>query len=150
MLIFTGEINRRFQFLYKAIDKSGLKQQIKLLGNIPFQELPCLYKLADILVMPSLHESSSLPVMEALAVGCPVAASNIEPNQELNLNGAITIFDQNDYKEMAEKIRPLWENKTLRDEKIKLGQKLAEKFSWEKTAEEYIANFEKICLNSPS
>jgi len=142
-LVFTGEINQRFDFLYKAIRSSGLEKDVKLLGNVPFGELPVLYKLATLMVMPSLHESNSLPVMEALSVGCAVAASNIEPNMELNVDNAITIFDPNDPEDMAEKIRSLWENAALREGKIKLGQRSAQGFSWEKTAHDYISIFEK-------
>jgi len=146
-LVFTGEINKRFQFLYDVINKSDIKKDIKLLGNVPFEDLPFLYKLATIMVMPSFHESNSLPILEALTVGCPVAASDIGPNIELNINKAITIFDPNDYKDIAEKIQLLWKNKTLREEKIKLGQELAAEFSWKKTAKNYISTFEKIYKN---
>jgi len=149
-LVFTGEVNKRFQFLYHAINRSNIRKDIKLLGNIPFDDLPFLYKLATITAIPSLYESNSLPILEALAVGSPVAASDIEPNIELNIDNAITILNPNDYKDIAEKIHSLWRNRVLREKKIKLGRKLADGFSWERTAKNYISTFEKIYKNLSS
>jgi len=143
-LVLTGEKKKKANFIYKEIDSLGLNKNIKMIGNIPFKDLPYLYKLATMVVIPSIHESNSLPAMEALAVGCPVVASNIEPNIELNKNNAITIFNKNDYKDMAEKIQLMFNNKKLREEKIKNGKKLSYEFSWEKTAKNYIYIFEKI------
>jgi len=143
-LVLTGEKKKEASLVYKEIENLGLDKNIKMIGNIAFEDLPYLYKLATMVVIPSIHESNSLPAMESLAIGCPVVASNIEPNIELNKNNSITIFDKNDYKDMAEKIYLLLKNKSLLEEKAKDGRKLSDDFSWEKTAKNYISTFEKI------
>lgn len=54
----------------------SLPQNVKLLQNIPDEDLPALYSGADTLLTASLYEGYCLPVAEAQACGCPVIASN--------------------------------------------------------------------------
>ena len=50
---------------------------MRLLGRVSTEDLVTLYHLATALVFPSQHEAWSIPIMEAMACGCPVASSNV-------------------------------------------------------------------------
>jgi len=60
-----------------------------------------LYSAATALVFPSLHEEGGIPVIEAMACGCPVIAANIPPVREF-AGDAASYFDPNDVASIAE------------------------------------------------
>jgi glycosyltransferase involved in cell wall biosynthesis len=134
-LVFTGEINRRYNYLYRFIKNSSIKNDIKLLGNVTREELICLYKLCEMVIMPSLHESNSLVILEALAAGTLVSASDIEPNIELN-DGSFVLFKQLDANDLSKKIFSLFSD-SQKNIYIEKGKFLASNFTWKKTAENY-------------
>lgn len=141
-LILTGEINKKYDYLYSFIADSSVRQQIKLLGNVSREELICLYKLCDVVAMTSLHESNSLVVLEALAAGALVVASDIEPNVELN-DGSFAIFKQLDASDLAQKIFELLSS-IRKNILIENGKKLSSNFTWEKAAGNYLNIFNSL------
>jgi len=62
--------------LQQAIAKHGLQDRVRYLGQVPQQVLANLYRSADALLLPSLHEGFSVPVVEALAFDVPVVCGN--------------------------------------------------------------------------
>jgi glycosyltransferase involved in cell wall biosynthesis len=66
-----------YQTVVNAVDRLLLKDQVVHLGFVDQEDLQAIYQLATALVMPSLHESVSIPIYEAFWSGTPVVASNI-------------------------------------------------------------------------
>jgi glycosyltransferase involved in cell wall biosynthesis len=68
---------------------------LKVLGKVSDSSLMELYATADLFVMPSLYEGFGLPVLEAMAVGCPTAISNIPVFREIwpPANGLCDYFE---------------------------------------------------------
>jgi glycosyltransferase involved in cell wall biosynthesis len=85
-LIVAGE-GKLLEYWRQKVDKTKIKERIKFLGKIPFQEMQNLYNEADIFVFPSLREASGSVILEAMANGLPVIA--------LELNGAKNIIEKN-------------------------------------------------------
>jgi len=78
--------------LKQLVKKLRLSSRIKFLGIIPHKHLPELYRKAKIFVLPSLSESRSNSLLEALASGLPVVATNIGGNPELiNKNNGLLV-----------------------------------------------------------
>jgi len=142
-IVLTGSLKTKGVNLVADSEKLGIRNLVTFLGNIPFEDILKIYKLARIVCIPSLHESNSLPLMEALISGTATLASDIEPNVEINSAGAITIFKQLDNIDLAEKMKNLFEENDLREEKVKKGLEIARNYSWENTAKNYIQVFEK-------
>lgn len=142
-LVFTGEKNDKFNHLYDYISKSKIKGRIKLIGHVPNEDLICLYKLSFVTVMPSLHESNSLVVLEALAAGSAVIASDIEPNREINQD-SILLFNRLDRNDLADKIILLLNNPAKTAAMIKKGQELMGEMTWENTAKKYLQVFSRL------
>lgn len=92
-----------------------------------------LYKNALIFVMPSMEEGFGIPILEAMACGCPVTSSNAGSLKEVGGDAAL-YFNPKDESDMEEKIIKVLEDKKLRAELIKKGEKRVKDFSWEKTA----------------
>ena len=97
-------------------------------------ELPIFYRLAKVLVYPSLYEGFGLPPLEAMASGCPVICSNAASLPEVCGDAAI-LADPNDIENLSRQINKLIDDKGMRDDLIKKGLKQAARFSWNKTAE---------------
>ncbi|PIP14060.1 MAG: hypothetical protein COX48_02475 [bacterium (Candidatus Stahlbacteria) CG23_combo_of_CG06-09_8_20_14_all_34_7] len=109
---------------------------MKFKGFIPFGEIPSYYKSADIYCSPALGgESFGIVLLEAMAVGTPVVASNIHGYSQLikdNENGLL--FESGKTDDIAAKIIKLADNSALREKCIKNGFILANKYSWENVA----------------
>lgn len=71
----------------------GIAEHCLFLGRLPNHEMPLLYKLMDVLVLPSLFEGVPRAVMEAAAMGVPAVVTNVKGNREAveqNQNGFLT------------------------------------------------------------
>ena len=110
--------------------------QIIPLGFLPTQDLVMLYNLATVYVQPSLAEGFGLPVLEAMACGCPVLIGPADSLSEI-AGPAAGEFNENNLK-------LYWQSPSLRLKMSKLGLAQAAKFSWEKTARETIKVYESI------
>ncbi len=76
-------------------DREGLPDGVEALGDLPLPERISLYRRARALVFPSLYEGFGLPPVEAMACGCPVAASNAGSLPEI-VGRAAVLFDPHD------------------------------------------------------
>lgn len=141
-LVFTGEKNKRFQYLYNFIDQGKYNNFIQFLGNIKFSELFYAYHNALMVVIPVVYESSSLPVKEAMALGKAVIASRNGANEEINLNENIILFETYNEKDLGEKMYQMYANATLRQELGHRSKEVVSHFTWENIAKQYITLFE--------
>ena len=120
-----------------------MKDTVNVLGYLPNEELPCLYNLARLMVFPSLFERFGIPLIEAMASGCPVACSNVTSIPEVVGDAAIT-FEPDSVEDMAEKVWAVWNDEELRrDMKIR-GSIRAQLFSWDNTAKQTMKTYEKV------
>ena len=75
----------------QTIRESGLTQRIILTGYVDDETLACLYSGASAFVYPSLYEGFGLPILEAMACGCPVICSDVASMPEVAGDAAIRI-----------------------------------------------------------
>jgi len=75
-LVLTGKITSDAQHLLQIADKLNIQNQIRFTGWLDQQDLPVIYNLASLVVLPSLYEGFGLATLEAMACGIPVACSN--------------------------------------------------------------------------
>jgi glycosyltransferase involved in cell wall biosynthesis len=99
-------------------------------GEIPLEELASLYRRAACLVFPSLYEGFGLPPLEAMACGCPVAASNVTAIPEV-CGGAAVLFDPYDATSIADAVL---EADARAGELRAKGFARASEFTWEDSA----------------
>jgi glycosyltransferase involved in cell wall biosynthesis len=117
-------------------------KNIKSLGFVSSEELTQIYKMANLLVMPSLYEGFGLPVLEAMASGTPVVASREGSLEEVCDNAAYFV-DARSEDSIAYGIKKVFADKKIRQELSKKGKENALKFSWQKTAAETIGAYRK-------
>jgi glycosyltransferase involved in cell wall biosynthesis len=105
-LVLTGKKLYDYVTVMRAVKEAGLEDSIQHLGYIEQADLQAIYYLAIALVMPSLFESVSIPIYEALQAGTPVAASNILSFPE-QVGEAGLLFDPFSSVSIAESILKL-------------------------------------------
>lgn len=101
-----------------------------------YKELPLLYSGADALVFPSLYEGFGLPIVEAMACGCPVISSDTGALQEVG-GGAPIYIEPLDYEGFADAMHKVSSDKKLRKQMSETGIVRASEFSWKKSAEQF-------------
>jgi glycosyltransferase involved in cell wall biosynthesis len=114
------------------------------LGRVPFADLVGLYQKAALLVMPSMHESNSLPILEAAAAGTPVIASRIPPNEELARVLHLNLFDPLNHEELEGLLMRLWEDEPATVAQAMHNRKQIALYSWENAAKKYLQLFENV------
>ncbi len=111
----------------------NLKNRIKFCGRIDDPTLAGLYQNAQALLFPSIYEGFGMPVLEALALGCPVISSNRASLPEVTGDAAL-LCDPEKPQEWISAIEKLLSTPELRAELIEKGKTQAPKFSWQKSA----------------
>jgi glycosyltransferase involved in cell wall biosynthesis len=107
-----------------------LPEGVESLGSVPAEQLASLYRRAACLVYPSLYEGFGLPVLEAMACGCPVAASNAGAIPEIAGDAAV-LFDPTDVEAMA---AAMLEADGRREELRERGLARAIGYTWDESA----------------
>lgn len=106
------------------------------------EELAELYSNAQVFVYPSLYEGFGLPILEAMACGAPVISANNSSMPEV-LGDAGLLVNSMSTQEISLAIEKILSNKDLQNSLSIKGLKQAQKFSWEKAAQETINLFNK-------
>jgi glycosyltransferase involved in cell wall biosynthesis len=134
-LVLTGISTSARDSLLQKIAELGLKDRVHILGYLPYDKLPVIYNLARMMVFPSLFEGFGMPVLEAMACGCPVACSNVTSLPEVG-GDAAHYFDPLSAEQIADTIVKLWNDETTLFNSGSKGIARARLFSWERTARE--------------
>ena len=129
--------------LPRDVKKTNLPESVIATGYVPSEHLSLLLAGAEAFVLPSLYEGFGLPVLEAQQAGVPVVCSNVASLPEVAGEGAL-FFNPLSVQEMAEAIARVLKDKTLRENLQKKGFENVARFSWEKTARETVAVYERV------
>lgn len=118
----------------------GLKGKVWLTGFVEDDALLALYQKARCLFFPSLYEGFGLPVLEGLACGLPVAASNTSSLPEVGGESAI-YFDPTEVAEMADGLYRALQSPLDYRSRLKRYE-YSRKFSWQNTARATLSAFQ--------
>ncbi len=122
------------------------KTPITKVGQIDETDLAAIYQSAQVLLMPSYSEGFGLPVVEAMASGCPVICSDRGSLPEVAGEAAIYV-DPDNIEQIVQALVKVFAENEFRYKLVKSGKKQARKFSWEKTARETFAVYKKVIDN---
>jgi glycosyltransferase involved in cell wall biosynthesis len=129
--------------IHETIRALNLQDIVVLTGHVPDERLPGLYAQAKLLVMPSLYEGFGLPVVESMASGTPVVASNTTSFPEV-AGGAALLVPPDDEQVFANAMDDVLSNCCTADELRQKGLEKARQFSWRRSATETIAVYRQI------
>lgn len=132
-LVIVGKPTAYMQELKPLIEQYQLQNQIVFLHNVVTDDLPAVYKLAKIFVMPSIFEGFGIPILEALCAGTPVIASSSSCFDEVGGPGSIYL-NPHDLDAWGDSISDLLNDDLKRENMISKGLVFAENFSDDKIA----------------
>jgi glycosyltransferase involved in cell wall biosynthesis len=115
----------------------GLDDTVRFIGPAPDADLPALYGGALAFAFPSLWEGFGLPVLEAMATGAPVVASNRGALPEMTAGAALLV--EPEPGPLAVGLAQILADSALRERLRAAGLARAAQFSWERTARETLA-----------
>lgn len=122
------------------------RNDVEFLGRVDDETLATLYAHATAFVYPSLYEGFGLPPLEAMAHGTPVIASDRTSIPEV-VGDAGVYIDPTDESDLANALERVLTSSSLRNRLRERGQKRYQKFSWERTARETLAVYERLLWN---
>ena len=143
-LVIAGGTNR---FLsedeLKEPERLGLGNWVRWAGWVDSDTLPSFYQMAEALLLPSLFESFGLPILEAMASGCPVVTSNCYGSKEVAGDAAVLV-DPKSVDSIAAGIRSVLTRPELRRDLIARGHEHSRAFTWERCAGQTLDVLERI------
>ena len=121
----------------------GLTNRITHLGLVDDHRLLEAYRAADVLLFPSLDEGFGLPVLEAMAAGVPVVASNRGALPEVVADAGM-LLNPEDEGGLAEGVAGVLGNPDLRARLVAAGRRRARLYSWEVTAAKTLEVYRRV------
>jgi glycosyltransferase involved in cell wall biosynthesis len=137
-LVITGSTDGTSDPLLPVVAAEGLAPWVDVRGWVTEQELTDLYQRARAMVMPTFAEGFGLPVLEAMAAGLPVLASDIPVLREVGGDAAVW-FDPHDGASIARAITLVVCDPDLLQRNAEAGKTQAARFSWRRVGDETLA-----------
>ncbi len=121
-LVFTGEKKEDSEFLYLRdyVAQSEISSKIHFVGTVPETKLTWLYKNCSLVVIPTLYEAGSFPLLEAMVLGVPVICSAVTSLPE-TIGDERFLFNPHDVKEIADIILRMLASDKLKADSIENG-----------------------------
>lgn len=132
-LVLSGFATRSRPEIVKEIERLGLNDRVNMLGYLPQGDIPHLYNCARIMVFPSLFEGFGIPLVEAMACGCPVACSNVTSMPEIVGDSGV-LFDPRSPEDICEKVWEVWIDDNKIESMRSSGMNRSGLFDWGDTA----------------
>jgi len=131
--------------LKELVRELKIGENVKFLGYISEEEKYSYYKAADVCAIPSRLENEPIVLLEAMACGTPVVASNVGGIPFMVENGKNGfLFDSENVEELADKIVALSKDEKLRRKMGEAGKEKVKEFTWDKIAEQTVKVYREI------
>lgn len=127
----------------ERIERFRLHAVVEKLGYVDAERLPSLYRRARAVVLPSLWEGFGLPLLEAMASGTPIVASDIPVHHEVAGEAALFVPSL-DPAAIAGGIERIWSDGSLRKRLAAAGRERVLRFSWEGSARKAIDLYRRV------
>ena len=128
--------------LHALVAELGIGDDVVFVGGVPLEETVNFYRAADAFVYPSLNETFGLPILEAMACGCPVVTSDVSAMPE-TAGGAALLADPKAPESLARAIVEAAQPGN-RDRLLDLGFTRARQFTWAATAAQTLDVYREV------
>jgi glycosyltransferase involved in cell wall biosynthesis len=144
-IVGAGRDEKYLAQLKAIVAECGIGDDVVFVGGVPLEETVDFYRAADVFVYPSHNETFGLPILEAMATGCPVVTSDVSAMPE-TAGGAALLADpgapESSARAIVEAARP-----EQRGRLIGLGFKRAAQFSWAATGAQTLDVYREVAEN---
>jgi glycosyltransferase involved in cell wall biosynthesis len=144
-IVGAGRDEKYLAQLRAIVAESGIGDDVVFVGGVPLEETVDFYRAADVFVYPSHNETFGLPILEAMATGCPVVTSDVSAMPE-TAGGAAVLADPGAPESIARAIVEAAQP-AHRDRLIGLGLKRAAEFSWATTGAQTLDVYREVAEN---
>jgi glycosyltransferase involved in cell wall biosynthesis len=144
-LVLAGKITERYRPIMEWVEKLNLSHRVIFTDIVTEDDLPAVYKGADLFVLPSIYEGFGLVLPEAMACGTPVVASRIASIPEV-VGDAGELFDPYNEDNMYDVCQTVLSDPERRRRMQIMGVEWARRFSWQKMAEETLKIYEEASM----
>lgn len=141
-LVLVGGKGWIYDDIFERVDSLGLRERVRFAGYANDEDVPLWYNAAAALVLPSLYEGFGMPVVEALACGTPVIASNSSSLPEAGGDVAL-YFDPRDAAALAGQMARVLDDPAIRQRARAEGPRHATRFSWTRAGEQLAAVYDR-------
>ena len=142
-LVIAGAKGWMWEEIFRQVEGLALGGQVIFPGYIPGDELPYWYNAAECFVYPSRYEGFGLPVLEAMACGTPVIASNAASLPEVVGEAGLTVAPD-DVQALAAAMLQVLGASDLQEALRQRGRRQAGLFSWRRAAEETMGVYDLV------
>ncbi len=142
-LVVAGKKGWLYGDFFRRLRDLGLEDEVLFTGFVPEVDLPALYSAAELFVFPSLYEGFGLPVLEAMACGAAVVASNASSLPEVSGEAVLSV-DPTSVADLAKAMKTVLESDELCNELRRKGPAQASRFSWERAARETMEVYRSV------
>lgn len=148
ILVVAGKTGWLYEEIFLKVQNYQLEKQVIFTGYIEDEEVPYLLHGAISFIFPSLYEGFGLPVLEAMACGTPVITSNGSSLPEVGENAVlyVDISENVAPQKMSALMNEMVTNRVLYAEKRNSGIEQAKKFTWSKTAQQFLEIYQTILV----
>jgi len=140
-LVLAGRPGWLYEPILQAVERSPYQRRIRLLHYVSDDDLPELYRRAQVMAYPSFYEGFGSPPLEALASGTPVLTSRCSSLPEV-VGDAAVLVDPNRIDEISQGLSALISNPGLRQKHRAAGLQQASRFSWSRAAAQTLGVYE--------
>lgn len=134
-LVIVGKATSYTEKVKAYIRENALESRVKILHNVPNEDLPAIYQMAEACVYPSRYEGFGVPVIEAIQSGLPVVACTGSCLEEAGGNGTIYV-DPDDVYAMADAIKQVVKGAPGREERIAASRQYITRFEGNNVAQQ--------------
>ncbi len=142
-LVIAGGRGWLYDDVFAAIAELGLEERVRVLGFVDDNDLPALYRGADVFAFPSLYEGFGIPVLEAMGCGTPVVTSNVSSLPEVAGDAALQI-PPDDVDALADALWRSIGDTALRESHRTRGFERVARFTWRRAAEDLIGIYARV------
>jgi glycosyltransferase involved in cell wall biosynthesis len=130
--------------IISLINKNDLQDRVKLYGGLPWRDVSRIYSDFDLFVLPSREEAFGLVLLEAMASGLPIIASDIPGLRNVVKNNKTGILVKPSIENFTIAIEKMVNERDLREKLAKNGLKESEKYDWNLITEKFETVYRKM------
>jgi glycosyltransferase involved in cell wall biosynthesis len=142
-LVVAGKLGWLTDPILAKVKELGVEDRVHFTGYVADEDLPALISAADVLAMPSKYEGFGLPVLEAMACGVPVVASNTSSLPEVG-GEAVLYARPDDARSWINLLDRVRDDAELRSSLRERGLRQAAKFTWAEAARQTAAVYRRV------
>lgn len=144
-LILCGKKGWKYEGIFKLLQAPDLMDRVRVIGYMPDDKLPVLYRNADAFVYPSFYEGFGLPPLEAMKEGTAVITSDTSSLPEV-VGQAALLCNPKDVLQLKDLMDQVLRNHELKESLIQRGYDQIKQYSWEITAQKTLEVYQTLLL----